>query len=211
MKIPKLSSSINLKELKKIVEKGLKRDKSGHDYAHTLRVLGNALEIAKSYSNIDYDVLVTACYLHDISYKDGFVKDHHLVGVKIALPILKEINFPEEKIKRVQIAIEDHVGNVSTPIRRNEELQIESKILRDADNLDALGEMGIERQLAFCKEHNIPLFKSKEDKFNDSVYGGVKEILTWADKMLTPEGKAIGKERTEIMKSFLNKAVKKCA
>jgi len=199
----RLTKSINWQKLKEIVEKGLKNDKSGHDYAHTLRVLENALLIVKSYPKVDYDVLVAACYLHDISYKEGFVKDHHLVGAKMALPILEEINFPEEKIKLVQIAIEDHVGNVAAPIRKNEELQIESKILRDADNIDALGEIGLQRQLAFCKEHNIPFFKSKEDKFNDSAYGGVKEIMTWADKMLTLEGKKIGKERTKVMKSFL--------
>jgi len=199
----KLSKSINWEKLKRIVERGLKNDKSGHDYAHALRVLENALLIAKSYSGVDYDILVSACYLHDISCVDGFVKDHHLVSAKLALPILKKINFPDEKIKRVQIAIEDYVGNISQPIRKNKELQIESKILRDADNLDALSEIGIERQLAFCKSHGISLFKSKRDKFNDSAYGGIKEILKWANKMLTPEGKALGEKRIRVMKSFL--------
>jgi len=207
----KLTPSLNWKKLKKIVETGLKKDKSGHDYSHTLRVLEDAFLIVKSYPSADLDILVSACYLHDISYTKGFVKDHHLAGAKLALSILKEINFPEEKIDRVKIAIEDHVGQTIKPLRKDEELQLESKILRDADNLDALGKIGIERQISFCKSHGIPLFKSKEDKFNDSVYGGVKEIINWADRMLTPEGKSLGKQRTKVMKEFLKKVEAKCA
>ena len=205
----RLDKKIDWQKLDKIVKKSLKKDKSGHDYAHTIRVLKNARLIAKFYPKTDYNILIAACYLHDISYIRGFCKNHHLVGAKLAPKFLREINFPKNKIEKVQIAIEDHVGRVAKPVRKNKELQIESKILRDADNIDALGKIGLERQIAFCKNYNIPFFKSKEDKFNESAYGGIKEIITWADRMLTPEGKKIGQKRTKIMKDFLRKVVKR--
>jgi len=205
----KLDSNFNWKKLDKLVKNNLKKDKTGHDYKHTLRVLNNCLELARSSKKVDYDVLVASCLLHDISYKKGYVKNHHLVGAREAKKILTKMNFPKNKIKRAIVAIEDHVGNVSRAIRKNKDLQIESKILRDADNLDALGKIGLERQVSFCKSRGIPFFKSKEDKFNQSAYGGVKEIIKWADRMLTPKGKRIGKQRTKVMKLFLKKVEEK--
>ncbi len=39
---------------------------SAHDKEHVYRVLYHALEIAKEEKGVDYDVLVSACLLHDI-------------------------------------------------------------------------------------------------------------------------------------------------
>jgi uncharacterized protein len=197
------------KYLEEYAEVSLEKDLSGHDFKHAKRVLKIALKIAKHYKNLDYGVLTSACWLHDISYKRGFVKNHHLVSAQDSEEILQKAGFSKDKIKKIKIAIEDHVGQTAKPVRKNSELQIESKILRDADNIDALGKIGIERQISFCKSHNIPLFKSKKDKFNDSAYGGIKEIIHWADNMLTKEGKMLAKQQVKVMKSFLRKLEKK--
>jgi putative nucleotidyltransferase with HDIG domain len=45
---------------------------SAHDKEHIYRVLYNALEIAKGEEGVDYDVLITACLLHDIGRKEQF-------------------------------------------------------------------------------------------------------------------------------------------
>ena len=45
-------------------------DDSAHDAEHVYRVLYNALEIAKAEPDTDYDVLITACLLHDIGRID---------------------------------------------------------------------------------------------------------------------------------------------
>jgi len=167
--------------------------------------LKNALEIAKSYPEVDLEILIAACWLHDIGFKNGFVKDHHLLGARYAEQFLGSLDFPRTKVAKVIIAVKDHVRKVAKPIRSDSELLIESKILADADNLDALGKIGIKRQLDFCKANNMPLFLSKDDKFNESAYGGLKEIITWADKMLTPEGKTLGQPRVKIMGAFIKK------
>jgi len=195
--------------LESLVKESLKNDKSGHDYPHSARVFRNALSICKKYSGIDYDVLVASCWLHDIAFKDGLVKNHHLISAKQAPSFLKKVNFPYVKIKKVQIVIEDHVGQTIKPVRKNSQLSIESKILRDADNLDALGSIGLARQIAFCSANNIPYFISKEDcGFNKSVYCGVKELMTWPYKMLTPEAKKIAMKRLPVMAAFLKQLEK---
>lgn len=44
-------------------------DDSAHDKEHIYRVLYHAMEIAKTLQNVDYDVLIAACLLHDIGRK----------------------------------------------------------------------------------------------------------------------------------------------
>ncbi len=39
---------------------------SAHDREHIYRVLYTALDIARYEKNVDYDILITACLLHDI-------------------------------------------------------------------------------------------------------------------------------------------------
>ena len=38
---------------------------SAHDKDHIYRVLYNAMDIAEAEQNVDYDVLICACLLHD--------------------------------------------------------------------------------------------------------------------------------------------------
>ena len=43
---------------------------TAHDKEHIYRVLGHALEIAKTEMNVSYDILIAACLLHDIGRKE---------------------------------------------------------------------------------------------------------------------------------------------
>ena len=47
-------------------------DDSAHDREHIYRVLFSALEIAKAEAEVDYDVLIAACLLHDIGRREQF-------------------------------------------------------------------------------------------------------------------------------------------
>lgn len=204
----KLDKRVNWKKLHAYVKEGLKNDKTGHDYEHTIRVLKICMDIAEKIKGIDYDVLVAAALLHDISYRHGHLKDHHLVGAAESEDILRLLKFSEEKIKKIKLAIEDHVGIIGKPLRKNEELIAESKILRDADNVDALGSIGIIRRIAFCSKNNYTYFRSKEDRLGDSIYGALKDLLNWPNKMLTPEGKKLADSKLYLVKDFLKEIEK---
>lgn len=198
-----------LNRLEAYVKKSLKNDKSGHDYTHTKRVLKNMFMIVENSLEADKDVLIISCWLHDIAYKDGVIKDHHLVGAREAEEFLKKIGYPEEKIKKVKIIIEDHVRKTTKPLRSDSELCIESKILLDADHLDALGKIGIKRASKFNREAKRPEIISKEDKFNDSLYGSLKQITLWAENTFTLEGARIAKLRVKPIRPYLTKLEKK--
>lgn len=60
---------------------------SAHDKEHIYRVLYNALEIAEHEADVDYDVLICACLLHDIGRKEQFENPklcHAQVGAAMA-------------------------------------------------------------------------------------------------------------------------------
>lgn len=198
------NSDFNWKKLDRYVKASLKNDTTGHDYKHTKRVLKNCLLLVGK-QPVDREVLIASALLHDISYKNGYIKNHHLVGAKMAPKILAKMGFPAGKIKKVVLAIEDHVGNFMEPVRKNSQLQVESTILRDADNLDALGEIGVQRQKQFSKMQKVPNFISKDDKVNESLYGSLKFMLAWPDKMLTKQGRRLGRERLQPIKDYMQK------
>jgi uncharacterized protein len=202
MEIERLSREINWKRLHTYVKESLKEDKTGHDYGHIKRVLKIALQIASRCENIDYDVLVAACLLHDIANRDGIIKDHHLASAEETLAITPLLGFSEIKAKKIKAAIEDHV-TYGKAVREDYLMQIESKILRDAHNLDNLGSFGLIKRIYMCQREHVPIFNSKEDKVNESIYGNVKFFLDVPEKMLTSEGKIIAEKRVKILKDFL--------
>ena len=60
---------------------------SAHGKDHIYRVLYQALEIAKTEENVDYDVLITACLLHDVGRKEQFANPkvcHAMAGAEKA-------------------------------------------------------------------------------------------------------------------------------
>ena len=129
---------------------------SAHDKEHVYRVLFNALEIAKQEVDVDYDVLICACLLHDIGRQEQFKNPklcHAQVGAKKALKFLIENGFEEKFAEAVEHCILCH------RYRNNNVPQtIEAKILFDADKLDVTGAIGIARTLFYKGQVSEPLY-----------------------------------------------------
>lgn len=71
----------------------------------------NALAIAWTEKDVDYDVLIAACLLHDIGRSEQFENpqlNHAEVGAKKAYQFLKEHHFSEEVAERVRECIRGH-------------------------------------------------------------------------------------------------------
>ena len=78
---------------------------SAHDKEHIYRVLYNALEIAKSEADVNYDILIVASLLHDIGRKEQFENPnlcHAMVGGDKAYRFLLENGFAEEFSSQVE-------------------------------------------------------------------------------------------------------------
>lgn len=134
---------------------------SAHDKEHIYRVLYNAMEIAKSEKDIDYDILITACLLHDIGRKEQFENPslcHAMVGGEKAYQFLLGHGFDEVFSEKVKQCIQTHRYRKSNPPE-----SIEAKILFDADKLDAAGAMGVARTLIYNGIMSEPIYSVLPD------------------------------------------------
>ncbi len=197
-------STYNWQGLIDFVRKEHANENSGHDFSHIERTVKNANKLAKKYSNIDYDILTASCLLHDVAFPSLGSKNHNINGAKIAREVLPKFGFPKEKVDVICFCILNHVSQAYLVEDILEKLPVEARLLIDADNLDALGSVGIGRAIQFCTANKIPYYvKGKEDSFNTSVYGTIQSIIAWDKYFLANEAKEIAKGRIRIMQEFL--------
>lgn len=127
-----------------------------HDKEHVYRVLYNALEIAKEEHNVNYDVLIAACLLHDIGRKEQFENPalcHAIIGSEKAYQFLLAHGFEMFYAEQVRQCIKTHRYRTN-----NLPQSLEAKILFDADKLDAAGTIGIARTLLYKGIVSEPLY-----------------------------------------------------
>ncbi|MBR1972488.1 MAG: HD domain-containing protein [Oscillospiraceae bacterium] len=134
---------------------------SAHDQEHVYRVLHNGLLIAETETDVDRDVLICACLLHDIGRAEQFADPslcHAQVGGEKAFRFLLDHGFTVDFAEKVRECITTH------RFRENNQPQsMEAKILFDADKLDVAGAMGIARTLLYQGHVTTPLYSRTPD------------------------------------------------
>jgi len=183
---------------------------SAHDFSHSQRVLTNALKIA-DHEGGDREILAAAAYLHDIANLPKNHPESRLSSERSAERaggILRELGFDERKIPVVQDAILCHsYSRGLTPTTP------EGRIFQDADRLDALGAIGIARTFAVGGATQRPMLatqdpflkagRTPDDRDNTLDHFAVK-LFKLEEKMLTPTGRKMARERVERMRRFIS-------
>jgi uncharacterized protein len=163
---------------------------SAHDADHIHRVLNHALIVAKNYE-VNMDILVAACLLHDIGRPAQFADPrqcHAKVGSEMAYNFLKKLGWQENDCAQVRHCVLTH------RFRTNAQPEtIEAKILFDADKLDVIGALGIARTLQYEGKMNAPLdefikeYDRKLSKLYDIFYTKEAKQTASSGKMLLEE------------------------
>lgn len=177
---------------------------SAHDKEHIYRVLYTALTIAHTERDVDYDILICACLLHDIGRPEQFANpslNHADVGADKAFTFLSEHGFSEEFTQKVCDCIRSHRYR-----KRNPPASIEAKILFDADKLDVCGAIGIARTILYKGIVGEPLYTLAPD---NTVLDGASDtepsffqeykykLETVYDHFFTEEGARLAKLRRD--------------
>ena len=182
---------------------------SAHDKEHIYRVLYNALEIAKEEENIDYDVLITACLLHDIGRKEQFADPslcHAMVGGEKAYRFLTDHGFDAVFAEKIRHCIQTHRFRKAM---RPE--SIEAKILFDADKLDVTGAVGIARTLMYKGDMAEPIYHVLPDgeisdgtqDTSSSFFREYKfKLEKLYDRFYTAGGMKLARQRQGIASAF---------
>lgn len=208
-------------KLKEIAEKELKQASPAHDINHVMRVYNLCLHLAKYKPDIDLDVLKTAALLHDIvRAKEDQNVDHAILSAEMSEKILRELGYPEEKIRHIKHCIIAHRFRSG-----NEPETKEAKILSDADKLDVIGATGIARSFILAGEYGQKIYSDtpideyiKENLVGGKHNGRIKDPSKHApniefetkfkhvpNKLYTQEAKEIAKQRLEYMRQFFER------
>jgi len=202
-----------IEKLKPYVIELFGKDSSGHDITHLERTKEIALYIqSKEWG--DRIIIGISAFLHDI-HRIMQNETGKFVSPKDSLPKVKEIlshiDLTNEQVDEICYAIEHHEeynwnGNNVT--------NINALILQDADNMDAIGAIGIGRAFCYGGAHKINMYNADvplntNDDYAEAlgddettIHHFYHKLFKLADNMNTKTGKEIAEKRIEFMKEF---------
>jgi len=204
---------LEFEKLRALVKNRLEQNDTAHDFEHIMRVLKNAMVIARK-EKANIRIITAAVLLHDIiSYpkSDPCSKNSSTESALESKKILKKYNFSQDEIDIIYDAIRDHsFSRGATP------QTLEGKILQDADRLDALGAIGIARIFSVSGAEKRPFYSSVDpfckkrlpDDKSWTVDHFYKKLLLLEKMMNTNAGKIEARKRIKTMKKFLDELKK---
>lgn len=203
-----------IEKLKPIILELFSEESSGHDIAHLERTMKIALYLQQKEGG-DRIIIGISAFLHDIhrimQKENGGVFVSPKDSLEMVKNILSNIELTQEQIDKICYAIEFHENYNWNGENVND---INTLILQDADNLDAIGAIGIGRAFAYGGAHNMKMYDDKIPLNNQSDYieGKISastihhfyhKLFKLADNMNTKTAKEIGIQRTEFMRNFV--------
>ncbi|RJT07564.1 HD domain-containing protein [Halococcus sp. IIIV-5B] len=181
-----------------------------HDWHHVQRVEQLAETLLTERNDANEQVLRLATLLHDIGRMredQGKIDDHAVWGAKEADSILCEVGLNSTKIEQVHHCIRSH--RYSNDV---EPQTVEAELLCDADNLDALGAVGIARCFSFGGELGQALYNPEIPIETDETSSGQtqlnhfhKKIFSLPGRMYTEPGRRIAESRESVVKEFVER------
>ena len=204
-----------IEKLKPFVMKLFKNDSSGHDISHLERVMKLALHIQEIEGG-DRVIIGISAFLHDIhrimqNETGKFVSPKD--SINEVRNILSNINLNEEQVNKICYCVEYHEeynwngSNVE---------DLNTLILQDADNLDAIGAIGVGRTFSYMAVHNMPMYDESiplnnidnyvENKIvvdPSTIHHFYHKLFKIGDNMNTITAIRIAEERTNFMKIFV--------
>lgn len=194
------------------IKKKMLGEGSGHDWWHVYRVWQIAKTISENEPEADRLTVELGALLHDVAdwkFADGDLE----AGPKAAREWLEKCGVDEEIIKHIEDIIRDTSfkgAKVELGLKT-----LESKIVFDADKLDAIGAIGIARTFAYGGSKNRSMYEPDEKPVMDESFEDYKnnqshtvnhfyeKLLLLKDLMQTDTGKKLAQSRHTYMEDFL--------
>ena len=106
-----------------------------HNFAHVMRDLYRALDIAEDEPSVNHGVLIPGVLLHDIGFCNPEFRrlGHDVAGARLAKEILSPLGYDKNSSDAICHCILAHKGHAAHP------QSLEAKILYDADVLEKAG------------------------------------------------------------------------
>lgn len=201
-------------QLEKQIKTVFHEESSGHDIYHLKRVLNLALTIQKTEGG-NMLIIAVSSFLHDV-HRIIQKETGEICSPKDSLgkveEILNETNLSKTEKEKILHCIEFHEEYYFSKNGKTVN-DIETLILQDADNLDALGAIGIGRTFAYHGANKspmwipeVPLDNQGYDEFkNDpsAIHHFHIKALKLKENMNTETAKKMAQKRYDFMELFL--------
>ena len=185
---------------------------AAHDIFHFRRVWMTAQKLGTD-APVDWLVVLTACYFHDLVSLPKNHPERHCSSVLAAQETRRVLmrdfpDFPQQRLSAVCHAIEAH--SFSAKIAPE---TLEAKIVQDADRLEALGAIGLARVFAVSGALGVALFDA-EDPFarkrslDDKQYAldhFQTKLLTLPLTMQTERGRHLAQHNADFLLTYMAK------
>ena len=202
-------------ELKVLVKEFLEKDSSGHDYYHAERVFNSALTLqAEEGGNLV--AIGCAALTHDICrpWEKETGKPHYGdEALEIIRNVLQRTNINSSDLDVTLEIIRYH--DIYDWTDKMDNKSIELQVVQDADNLDAIGALGIARTFAFGGSHGLEMYVPgeslvfSEDFVEDpghrtsTIAHFYEKLLKLKENMNTKTGLRLAAGRHLVMERFL--------
>ncbi len=173
-------------------------ESGAHGFDHTLRVV-RLCEDLGAREGADMAILIPAAIFHDIArpLEERTGIPHEEEGARMAAAYLEEIGYPADRIAGIVHAIRAH--RYSTGIDPE---TLEARVLSDADNLDAMGAVGIARTFAQSGERGTGI--------PDAADHIRAKLLNLKNLMYTKTAREIAEKRHALLVAFLAALEEEC-
>jgi len=211
----------HISALEKKIVKIFDNNACGHNIDHLRRTLNFACALQQKEGG-DLEVIAIASFIHDV-HRIMQSQEKRYVAPKESLPKIRELiadlELTQKQKDHICHCIEFHeqynFGTDKVTVK-----DIETLILQDADNLDAIGAVGIIRCVQYNATNNvpmylpnIPLYQNEYDETaiaNDCscVHHINNKLLRLGEHMNTKSAREMATEKTELMKAFVDMVVR---
>lgn len=192
-----------------IAKERLVKDDPSHDYYHALRVLHTAEKIAQQ-EKADPDIITPAALFHDlVIYPKNHPRSSDAAeesAQAVRLILTTEKTFPHYKIEAVCAAVRQcSFSKNIIPI------ELESRIIQDADMLDAAGAIAIMRTFASAGQMKEPFYHPEDPLAHRRTPNGLEyaldlfftRLLKIPERVHTRTAQQIARRRTKFVQQFL--------
>ena len=205
-----------LLNLEQTIQKMFQSESSGHDIHHLKRVMALAVHLQKTEGG-DELVIAVAAYLHDV-HRLIQKESGQYCSPKDSLPkiieILNTTDIPHHQRERILHCIEFH-EEYGFSVQGKTVDDIETLILQDADNLDAIGAIGVARTFMYGGAYRSPMWVPEvpfdQETYDESagadpsvIHHFYSKLLKLKGNMNTPTAKKMADHRHRFMEYFLD-------
>ncbi|WP_459193772.1 HD domain-containing protein [Halosimplex sp. J119] len=189
-------------------------DDTGHDMAHAWRVYRLGRRLAERES-ANFAVVGAAALVHDLHRLRGDGFTHPRETLSAVREILAAADFPEDSREAVCHCVAHHEEyDFAETTDLDHVPTAEERVLRDADNLDALGAVGIGRAFTFGAHHGQGMYDpdrevretyDRSGRDNTVIQHAREKLLRLPDAMETDAGRELAAERASFVEEFVER------